>query len=141
MLTRRHCKCRRHPASGELQDAGATIVAEPSVDRCRMVHNAVLLAAPVEVLQRGNRLLEECFGPVAVVVEYDRLADAIIAIDGLQGALAGSIMISEDDPDASDHPQPSRAQGRARHRERLADWRRVHVGAGTRRSLARDHQP
>ena len=85
---------------GELQDAGATIVAETSSTGAGWSTAAVLLAAPIEVLQRGNRLLEECFGPVAVVVEYDSLDDAVTAIDGLQGALAGSIMIGGDDPDA-----------------------------------------
>jgi len=85
---------------GELQDAGATIVAETSSTGAGWSTAAVLLAAPIEGLQRGNRLLEECFGPVAVVVEYDHLDDAVTAIDGLQGALAGSIMIGEEDPDA-----------------------------------------
>jgi len=85
---------------GELQDAGATIVAETSSTGAGWSTAAVLLAASVDVLQRGNRVLEECFGPVAVIVEYDRLDDAVAAIGSLQGALAGSIMIAEDDPDA-----------------------------------------
>ena len=39
----------------------------------------------------GSRLLEECFGPVALVCEYDDGAAALDAAAGLQGSLAASV--------------------------------------------------
>lgn len=39
----------------------------------------------------GSRLLEECFGPVALVCEYDDSATALAALTGLQGSLAASV--------------------------------------------------
>ena len=39
----------------------------------------------------GSRLLEECFGPVALVCEYDDGATALDALAGLQGSLAASV--------------------------------------------------
>jgi NADP-dependent aldehyde dehydrogenase len=83
----------------QMQDAGATVAARTSSSGAGWSAEAVVLAAPIDLLRPGNRLLEECFGPVAVVVEYDRLDDALAAVDALQGALAGSVMAGEDDPD------------------------------------------
>lgn len=85
----------------ELQDAGATVVVQTPHAGRGWSAPATLLTAPLSLLREGNRLLEECFGPVAVVVEYDDLDEALRAVDALQGALAGSIMIGEDDPDAA----------------------------------------
>ncbi|MCL3816966.1 aldehyde dehydrogenase family protein [Aeromicrobium wangtongii] len=85
----------------ELQSAGATIAAQTPPAPGGWSSPAVLLSAPVDLLQRESRLLEECFGPVGVVVEYDDLDEALEAVDRLQGALAASIMIGEDDPDAA----------------------------------------
>lgn len=39
----------------------------------------------------GSRLLEECFGPVALVCEYDDVTAALDALAGLQGSLAASV--------------------------------------------------
>jgi NADP-dependent aldehyde dehydrogenase len=86
---------------GELQRAGATVVAQTSSSDAGWASPAVLLSAPLSAVHRGSRVLEECFGPVAVVVEYDRLEDALTAVDALQGALAASIMVVDDDPDAA----------------------------------------
>lgn len=83
----------------EMQRAGATVVAETSTEGSGWAATAAVLAAPLDLLRHGNRLLEECFGPVALVVEYDRLDDALAAVDGLQGALAASVMAAEDDED------------------------------------------
>lgn len=84
-----------------LQEAGATIVADSGLPGEGWSAQAVLLSAPLPALHRGSRVLEECFGPVAVIVEYDRLDDAMAAVDQLQGALAASIMIGDEDPDAA----------------------------------------
>ena len=83
----------------ELQEAGATVVSETASTGAGWSSPAVVLAAPIDLLRPGNRVLEECFGPVVVVVEYDKLADALDAVDNLQGALAASIMAVENDVD------------------------------------------
>ena len=85
----------------ELQEAGATIVSQTSEPGTGWSAPATVLAAPLSLLREGNRVLEECFGAVAVVVEYDDIIDVLHAVDHLQGALAASIMIGEDDPDAA----------------------------------------
>jgi NADP-dependent aldehyde dehydrogenase len=47
-------------------------------------------------------LLEECFGAVAVVVEYADIAELAAAVGRLQGSLAASVFTAdEDDPDAA----------------------------------------
>lgn len=84
-----------------LRGAGATVVAQTSAAGGGWSAPAAVLAAPLGLLREGNRVLEECFGAVAVVVEYDELDDVLQAVDQLQGALAASIMAAEDDPDAS----------------------------------------
>jgi len=56
----------------------------------------------IAALGLGLGLLEECFGAVAVVVEYSDLADLVAAVDRLQGSLAASVFTAdEDDPDAA----------------------------------------
>lgn len=86
----------------ELQEAGATIVAQTSTPGPGWSAPATLLAAPVSLLEEGNRVLEECFGAVAIVIEYDGISEALHAVDKLQGALAASVMIGDDDADAAD---------------------------------------
>jgi NADP-dependent aldehyde dehydrogenase len=50
----------------------------------------------------GSRLLEECFGPVALVCEYDDPATALDALAGLQGSLAAAIFTGgPTDPETS----------------------------------------
>ncbi len=63
----------------------------------------VARAIPVSLdrLTPGSRLLEECFGPVALVAEYDDLGSAIATLAGLQPSLAASVFTGgDDDPDA-----------------------------------------
>jgi NADP-dependent aldehyde dehydrogenase len=63
---------------------------------------AAVLEAPIDALQDGSRLLEECFGAVAVVVEYSDVTELTAAVDRLQGSLAASVFTAdEDDPDAA----------------------------------------
>jgi NADP-dependent aldehyde dehydrogenase len=86
----------------ELRFAGARVVelVEESVGGWRAP--AAVLEAPIDALQDGSRLLEECFGAVAVVVEYSDLAELVAAVDRLQGSLAASVFTAdEDDPDAA----------------------------------------
>jgi NADP-dependent aldehyde dehydrogenase len=86
----------------ELTDAGATVVGcLPASDRGWSAAAAVL-SAPVSALEPGSRLLEECFGAVAVIVEYETADELRSALAALQGSLVASIMTGEgDDPDAA----------------------------------------
>ncbi|WP_456695091.1 aldehyde dehydrogenase family protein [Aeromicrobium sp. P5_D10] len=86
----------------ELQEAGATVVAQTSASGAGWSAPATVLAAPLNLLREGNRVLEECFGAVAVVVEYDSIDEALLAVDNLQGALAASVMIGDEDADAAE---------------------------------------
>jgi NADP-dependent aldehyde dehydrogenase len=86
----------------ELRFAGARVVelVEASVEG--WCAPAAVLEASIDALQDGSRLLEECFGAVAVVVEYSDLAEIVAAVDRLQGSLAASVFTAdEDDPDAA----------------------------------------
>lgn len=61
---------------------------------------ATLLSVAAADLTPGSRLLEECFGPVALVAEYADQAELRAVLAGLQGALAGSVLSAgPDDPD------------------------------------------
>ena len=58
---------------------------------------AAVLEAPIDALRHGSRLFEECFGAVAVVVEYSDVAELAAAVDRLQGSLAGSVFTADGD--------------------------------------------
>ena len=59
------------------------------------------ISVDLDQLIAGSRLLEECFGPVALVVEYDDPAAALAALDRLQPSLAASVFTGGDaDTDA-----------------------------------------
>jgi len=63
---------------------------------------AAVLEAPIGALGDGSRLLEECFGAVALVVEYSDIPDLAAAVDRLEGSLAASVFTAaDDDPDAA----------------------------------------
>ncbi|MCM2393595.1 aldehyde dehydrogenase family protein [Streptomyces albipurpureus] len=51
-----------------------------------------VLTAPARALRPGSRLLAECFGPVALVVEYEGTAGLREALDALQPSLASSVI-------------------------------------------------
>ncbi|TDW28774.1 aldehyde dehydrogenase family protein [Cryobacterium psychrophilum] len=52
---------------------------------------ARVFAVDMEDLKPGSRLLDECFGPVALVCEYADSATALEAVGGLQNSLAASV--------------------------------------------------
>ena len=62
---------------------------EPGTDGYAVT--AQVFRVEVADLVPGSRLLEECFGPAALVCEYDDAAAALDALAGLQGSLAASI--------------------------------------------------
>jgi len=53
----------------------------------------VMRVSPPDLVS-GSRLLEECFGPVALICEYGDSATALSALARLQGSLAASIFTS-----------------------------------------------
>lgn len=60
-----------------------------------------LVTVALEALVSGSRLLDECFGPVALVAEYDDAGDALAALGRLQPSLAASVFAgSDEDADA-----------------------------------------
>lgn len=61
---------------------------------------ARVIPVTLDRLSTGSRLLEECFGPVALVAEYDDLQSALAALDRLQPSLAASVFTGDDDADA-----------------------------------------
>lgn len=86
----------------DLVAAGAQVVARTTQPGTGWSAAAAVLAVPVELLRRGSRLVEECFGPVALVAEYAGAAQLETVLGQLQGALAGSVMTGGvDDPDTA----------------------------------------
>ncbi|XVX21103.1 aldehyde dehydrogenase family protein [Actinomycetota bacterium] len=82
----------------ELTGAGAEVVAQAPAAESGWTSPATVLRVSAADLIRGEeRLLEECFGPVALVVEYadDAERDAILA--ALQGSLAAAVMTGGED--------------------------------------------
>ncbi|MBB3044526.1 aldehyde dehydrogenase family protein [Nocardioides soli] len=111
-------------ASGirDLVAAGCSVVGRVPGPPTGWAADAAVLSAPLEALAPGSRVLEECFGPVAVVVEYDALDDLGPALAGLQGSLAGAVFTAGDgsvDPaEASLVAQLARKVGRVM----VDDW-------------------
>jgi len=61
-----------------------------------------VLAADGDDLRPGSPLLEECFGPVALVVEYDDAAQLKTLLGRLQPSLAAAVATAgADDPDTA----------------------------------------
>jgi NADP-dependent aldehyde dehydrogenase len=109
MLTRRIAESLRDGTS-RLLSAGATTVLVRPGSGTGWSGDVTLLTAPVESIRAGSRLLDECFGPVAIVVEYDDVAEVVTALGELQGALAASVFAGgSTDPDAA--PLVSRLAG------------------------------
>lgn len=90
------------PAVTALVDAGASVVGKVEAASSGWAAPAVVLDAPAEALKHGSRLLEECFGPVAVVAEYRDRQHLEALIGDLQGALAGSVIAGSGTTDLDD---------------------------------------
>ncbi|HEX6360989.1 aldehyde dehydrogenase family protein [Actinophytocola sp.] len=84
---------------GELVAAGGTIAGQVPAPESGWTAPATVLTVPIEKLTSGSRLLEECFGPVAIVTEYRDRAELEAALDELQGTLAAAVMAGDADPD------------------------------------------
>lgn len=80
---------------------------------------AAVLKAPATALRPGSALLEEVFGPVALVVEYAGADELDAALGHLQGCLAATVIAPADDPDA---PALLARLGSLAGRVTLNDW-------------------
>ena len=86
----------------DLMFSGARVVELVEASVAGWSAPAAVLEARIDALHYGSRLLEECFGAVAVVVEYSDLTELTAAVDRLQGSLAGSVFTADgDDSDAA----------------------------------------
>jgi len=92
---------------GELLVNGAEKLAETPAQTSGWAGSPAVLRADASSLKRGSRLLEECFGPVALVVEYADADELSAVLSELQGALAGSVM-SSDSADSETAPLVAR---------------------------------
>lgn len=89
-----------HAGIEELRAAGAEVVVDvPSA--AAWGAPAAVLSAPAAALRPGSRLLEECFGAVALVVEYADDAGLAQVLGRLQGCLAAGVFATDDDPDGA----------------------------------------
>ena len=83
--------------------AGAELVATVPAGAAGWAAPAAVLAAPAEALTPGSRLLEETFGAVVLVSEYDDDRHLAAVVGRLQSALAASVMTGgPDDVQAAD---------------------------------------
>jgi NADP-dependent aldehyde dehydrogenase len=82
--------------------AGARRVGQGDRQTAGFAVAPTVLTADINDLQAGSRLLEECFGPVALVVEYDDAAQLKALLGRLQPSLAAAVAtVGADDPDAA----------------------------------------
>jgi len=75
-----------------LIDAGAEVLGRVPGPTEGWSADAAVLVVPASDLKPGSRLLEECFGPVALVAEYADSHELTEVLGALQGALAASVM-------------------------------------------------
>jgi NADP-dependent aldehyde dehydrogenase len=84
----------------DLVGAGATVVTRVAGPADGWSVEATLLCVSIGALRPGSRLLDECFGPVALVAEYEDVPELLSVLPSLQGALAAGVMsCGEHDPD------------------------------------------
>jgi len=88
---------------GELVEHGAEVLAETAASPAGWAGRPTALRVDASALRRGSRLLEECFGPTALVAEYADATELASVLEELQGALAASVMSAGDeDPETAD---------------------------------------
>jgi NADP-dependent aldehyde dehydrogenase len=80
----------------EMEEAGAVVVDHLPATGRGWSAPAAVLRADVSALEPGSRLLEECFGAVALVCEYDSDDDLDQALSALQSSLAASLITGDE---------------------------------------------
>ena len=87
----------------ELVGAGAEVLGRVPGPAGGWSADATVLVVAAADLKPGSRLLEECFGPVALVAEYADHHELTEVLEALQGALAASVMSAgPEDPETPD---------------------------------------
>lgn len=104
----------------DLVGAGAEVLGRVAGPSGGWSGDATVLGAPASALKPGSRLLEECFGPVAVVAEYADRAELEQVLATLPGALAASVMPGG--PDDPETPELVAALARRVGRVAVDDW-------------------
>jgi NADP-dependent aldehyde dehydrogenase len=86
----------------EMQGAGATLVEESTYADVGYGAPAAVLEASVSDIAPDSRLLEECFGAVAVVCTYRTVEEVCEALRTLQASLVAAVFTGADaDPDVA----------------------------------------
>jgi NADP-dependent aldehyde dehydrogenase len=84
----------------DMERAGASVLARGGSPPDGYAASPTVLGVDIDALVPGSRLLEECFGPVAIVAEYDRVDAALGVLARMQPSLVGTVYAdSADDPD------------------------------------------
>ena len=104
----------------ELVGAGAEVLGRVPGPAEGWSADATVLAVPASDLKPGSRLLEECFGPVALVAEYADHHELTEVLEALQGALAASVMSAG--PEDPETPGLVGALTRLAGRVAVDDW-------------------
>lgn len=76
----------------EMERAGATVVERLDPAGAGWDAPAAVLRVAPEALQPGSRLLEECFGAVVLVCEYENDDELTAALENLQSSLVASLI-------------------------------------------------
>jgi NADP-dependent aldehyde dehydrogenase len=76
----------------EFVGSGAAVLAQTTPGDDGFAAPAIIYVAEIGALTQGSRLLEECFGAVAVVCEYRDDEELAVALAALQPSLAASII-------------------------------------------------
>lgn len=74
-----------------LAEAGAEVIATGAALEEGYAAQPTLLRVDPAALQPGSRLLEECFGPVALIAEYRDVDEALAILGRMQPSLAGTV--------------------------------------------------
>ena len=92
-----------HTGLAELQQAGATLVEQTAYGDVGYRAPAAVLEVSIEDLVSGSRLLEECFGAVAMVCTYRTIDQVCEALRTLQACLVAAVFTGADtaDPDVA----------------------------------------
>lgn len=104
-----------------LAAAGAQVAARVPGSGAGWAADAVVLTAPASALVPESPLLAECFGPVAVVVEYPDRPALEKALSALQGSLAGTVVTDGSGADPETEELVSRLAGQV-GRVTVDDW-------------------
>jgi len=84
----------------DMERAGAEVLARGGDRPDGFAARPAVLRVSLDDLAPGSRLLDECFGPVALVAEYDDLADALSVVARMHPSLVGGVYADgEEDPE------------------------------------------